>query len=79
MILGIVEHHQGKLNKASLEMLTLAAVLGDVEAVVFGETGQVLAAALGQYGISKVHLFPGTRFDDFIPEAWAKCISQFII
>ncbi|GJM30620.1 MAG: electron transfer flavoprotein subunit alpha [Cyclobacteriaceae bacterium] len=76
MILGFIEHDRGTLNKASLEMLTLARRLGSVEAVVIGRKGATITHELKQYGISKVHLVVHDQLDDYAPTAWAKSLTQ---
>ncbi len=83
MILGLVEHDRGTLNKASLEMLTLARNLaGDLnaplEAVLIGVDGHALAEGLQAYGVSKVHLVEHERLDDYAPEAWAQSLIYLI-
>jgi electron transfer flavoprotein alpha subunit len=52
--LVFVEHHDGQPTKGSLGVLTQAASLGDVSAVVAGSGVRDLAAGLGAYGASKV-------------------------
>lgn len=81
MILGLIEHDRGDLNKASLEMLTLARGLagqsGDsLAAVIVGAEGQALVEELTAYGIDKVYLIRHERLDEYAPEAWAQCLTQ---
>lgn len=83
MLLGLIDHDRGKLNKASLEMLTLASGLADstgqpLEAILIGEDGQVLAEGLQAYGVSTVHLVRHDRLDDYAPEAWAQSVVHLI-
>lgn len=83
MILGLIDHDRGKLNKVSLEMLTLgrnlAGALGSpLEAVIIGEDGRALADDLQAYGVSKVHLVQHERLDDYAPEAWAQSVQHLI-
>jgi len=83
MILGLIDHDRGKLNKASLEMLTLgrtlAGALGSpLEAAIIGEDGHALADDLQAYGVSKVHLVQHERLDDYAPEAWAQSVQHLI-
>lgn len=83
MILGLIEHDRGTLNKISLEMLTLARGLANelslpLEAILVGEDGHALAEGLRAYGVSKVHLVQHDRLDDFAPEAWAQSIIHLI-
>ena len=83
MILGLIEHDRGALNKVSLEMLTLARSLTEalnlpLEAVLIGADGQALAEGLAAYGISKVHLVQHDQLTDYAPEAWAQSIIHLI-
>jgi electron transfer flavoprotein alpha subunit len=81
MILGVIEHDRGKLNELSLQMLTagrgLAGQLGvPLHALLIGEAARPLAADLGGYGVSTVHMAQDDRLDDYAPDAWAACVEQ---
>jgi electron transfer flavoprotein alpha subunit len=83
MILGLIEHDRGELNKASLEMLTLARGLADqlsvpLEAVLIGEVARPLAGQMSAYGVTTTYLVQHERLDDYAPEAWAHCLSQLV-
>jgi electron transfer flavoprotein alpha subunit len=83
MILGLIEHDRGELNKASLEMLTLARGLASqlnvtLEAVLIGQVARPLAGSLGAYGVAVTHLVQHERLDDYAPEAWAQCLKQLM-
>jgi len=55
--LVFLEHHEGKLQKDSLGVLSKAASLGgEVEAVVLGSGVEGLAAEAGKYGAARVHV-----------------------
>ena len=83
MILGFIEHDRGKLNEASLEMLTLARDVAEeldvsLEAVLIGEEARPLAEGLAAYGVSEAHLVEDERLDDYAPAAWAQCMVELI-
>ncbi len=83
MILGLIEHDRGKLNKLSLEMLTLGRGLAGkldlpLEAILIGEEGHSLAGELQAYGVSRVHLVQHEGLDDYAPEAWAQSLIHLI-
>ena len=83
MILGFIEHDRGKLNEASLEMLTLARDVAEeldvsLEAVLIGEDARPLAEGLAAYGVSEAHLVEDERLDDYAPAAWAQCMVELI-
>ncbi|HEY2939656.1 MAG TPA: electron transfer flavoprotein subunit alpha/FixB family protein [Gaiellaceae bacterium] len=55
--LVFLEHHEGKLEKDSLGVLSKAASLGDeVEAALLGFRVEDLAAEAGRYGPTRVHV-----------------------
>jgi electron transfer flavoprotein alpha subunit len=55
--LVFLEHHEGRLQKDSLGVLSRAASLGGaVEAVVLGRGVEQLAAEAGRYGAARVHV-----------------------
>jgi electron transfer flavoprotein alpha subunit len=55
--LVFVEHHEGKLQKDSLGVLSKAASLGDeVEAALLGFRVEDLAAEAGRFGAARVHV-----------------------
>jgi electron transfer flavoprotein alpha subunit len=83
MILGLIDHDRGTLNRISLEMLTLGRDLANrlslpLEAVLIGENARALADDLPAYGVSKVHLVRHERLDDYAPEAWAQSLIHLI-
>ncbi len=52
--LVFLESHDGQLQKGALGVLSKAASLGDVDAVIAGEGAKGLAAQAGRYGAKKV-------------------------
>lgn len=83
LVLGLIEHDRGKMNSASLEMLTLGRDLSSslsepLEAVLVGEESASLVEGLGRYGVSRVHLIQHEHLTDYAPEAWAQSVVQLI-
>ncbi len=81
MILGLIEHNQGKLNAQSLEMLTLARNLAEaggaaLHAVLIGTEAEPIVSELGKYGVHTVHLAQHDALTDYAPAAWAASIVQ---
>lgn len=81
MILGLIEHDRGNMNRASLEMLTVARGIAEeldeaLEAVIIGEDGRDLADGLGDYGVETVHLITHELLTSYAPEAWGRCLAQ---
>jgi electron transfer flavoprotein alpha subunit len=54
--LVFLEHHEGRLQKDSLGLLSRAASLGDAEAVILGAGVKELAGEVGKYGATRVHV-----------------------
>jgi electron transfer flavoprotein alpha subunit len=67
-VLVYVELNQGKVAPTSLELLTKARELGDVEAVALGAGAKAAAAALAKYGAKVVHVNEDPAFDDYLAE-----------
>ena len=66
--LVFLEHHEGKLQKDSLGLLSRAASLGDVEAVVLGSGVAELAAEAGKFGAQRVHVDDDVLLDKPLPQ-----------
>ena len=62
------ELDQGKLSATSLELMTKARDLGDVDAIALGAGAKAAAAALGKYGAKVVHVNEDKAFDDYVAE-----------
>lgn len=83
MILTLIDHDRGNLNKISLQALTLARKLAmdagvGLESALIGEETRGLAQELQQYGVSKVHFVTHQHLNDYAPEAWADSLAQII-
>ena len=83
MIVGLVDHDEGRLDPLSLEMMTmanrLAAGLGDaLHAVLIGDEARPLADGLSSFGVGVVHLAREVRLDGYAPEAWGRCLLELI-
>ena len=79
MILGVIEHDRGKLNEASLEMLTLARALGSpVEAVLLGADAAAFQETLKEHGVSKIYEAKHEGLGDYAPRAWGKSVAQLV-
>jgi electron transfer flavoprotein alpha subunit len=83
MILAVVEHMDGRPERLSLEMLSLARRLGSgtgepVEAVLFGAGAAESAGQLVGRGVSVAHVVEDDRLAAFAPVAWAASIVQLM-
>jgi electron transfer flavoprotein alpha subunit len=83
MILAVVEHADGRPERLSLEMLSLARRLGSgigepVEAVLFGAGAMEAAGQLAGRGVSVAHVVEDGRLAAFAPVAWAASIVELV-
>ncbi|MBI1801291.1 MAG: electron transfer flavoprotein subunit alpha/FixB family protein [Chloroflexi bacterium] len=87
MIIGLIEHHRGKVNELSLEMLTLGRQLAErlqlpLHVVAIGaalrQAQGALVEPLSAYGVSTAHLIEHERLDEYAPEAWAQGVVELI-
>lgn len=83
MIIAVLTHDQGQLEESSLQGLTLARTMAqtvgtDLHAALIGEAADGLAANLGGYGVSVVHLVHHDGLSDYSPTAWGASIAQLV-
>ena len=83
MILTIVEHADGRLDRLSLEALVLARRLsagggGPVDAVLIGEGARAAAGGLAGQGVAVAHVAEDPRLSGFAPAAWAAVVETVI-
>ena len=81
MVIGIIEHDRGQLNKQSLEMLTMAREVAEAEgvgvtAVLIGQNGTPIADGLAAYGVGRTIVVTHNGLEDYAPEAWAESVVQ---
>ena len=65
----------GRPRAITLELLTLARDLGDVEAVALGPGAGEAAGALGAYGATKVHVNEDPAFAEYLAEPATDCLA----
>jgi electron transfer flavoprotein alpha subunit len=81
-VLVLVEAVDGVVRKSTLELLTLAAAIGEPAAVVIGPVGTAAAvtATVGEYGAATVYSVEAEDFTDYLiapkAEALAAVITQ---
>ncbi len=83
MILVVVEHEDGTLDRLSGEALTLGRSLaeatgGPLQAVVWGTGAAATASPLGTASVAVVHEIADPRLAEFSPEALGKALAQLI-
>ena len=79
MILVLVDHDRGELDQLSLRALTAARKLGqDVEAIVIGKEGAVLAGIVGEYGAKVLHVASHANLTDYTPMASGRALKDLV-
>lgn len=83
MILVVVEHEAGTVDRLSSEALTLGRSLaeatgGPLHAVAWGTGAAATSGPLGAAGVAVVHEIADPRFAEFAPEALGKVLAQLI-
>jgi electron transfer flavoprotein alpha subunit len=77
MVLVLMEHADGEVEKLSLQALTLADQLADggaVHALLIGPGAHEAASGLGVYGVATAHLAENDALAAFAPDAWARIV-----
>ena len=79
-VLVLVEHTKGEVKKVSLELLAMAAKVGNPVAVALGAGADATASALGQHGAKKVFVDTSDVYDNevVVPavDALAKLVGE---
>jgi electron transfer flavoprotein alpha subunit len=83
MILVVVEHEAGTVDRLSAEALTLGRTLAEatkepLEAAAWGSGAAALAAGLGGAGVTTLHVLDDARFAEHAPEALGKALAQLV-
>jgi len=79
MILVLVDQDRGELDPLSLRALTAARKLGrDVEAIVIGKEGAVLAGIVGEYGAKVLHVASHANLTDYTPMASGRALKDLV-
>jgi electron transfer flavoprotein alpha subunit len=83
VILVLVDHDRGELSELSLQAVAFGRTLAadqsaPLHALVVGSEGKGVAAALGAYGVSTVHLAVHDGLTDYAPVASARAASELV-
>ena len=79
MILVLIDHDRGEIDPLSLRALTAARKLGhDVEAVAIGSEGGTLAAVVGEYGATVLHVATHSAITDYTPMASGRALKELV-
>jgi electron transfer flavoprotein alpha subunit len=79
-VLVLVEHADGAVKKATLELLTAARELGEPSAVVLGGSGAAapLKEKLAEYGAVKIYVGESDDFDAYVAGPKAEALSALV-
>jgi electron transfer flavoprotein alpha subunit len=72
------ELSEGRARAISLELLTLARGLGEVEAVALGPGAGEAATQLGAFGASRVHVNEDPVFAEYLAEPATDCLAALV-
>ena len=72
------ELSQGRLTTTTLEILTRARELGDVDAVALGPGARQAAVALGRHGAKRVLANDDAAFAEYIAEPATDCLAALV-
>jgi electron transfer flavoprotein alpha subunit len=77
-VLVLVDSLNGSVKKSALELLTIAATLGEPAAVVIGAPGTAapLTATLAEYGASKVYIAESDQIDEYLVAPKAEVLAS---
>lgn len=78
-VIVIAEQREGKLKKASFELIYAASQAGnETHAILLGDSVESIAAELGHYGASKVHVAQDSQLTYYTPDAYSKAILSIL-
>ena len=82
MVLIFIDKSEGHIKKASLEAISYGAAVAqqtgmNAEGVVLGSVTEDLAA-LGKYGVKKIHHVDNPAFDQFDAQAYTAAIAEVV-
>ena len=79
-VLVLIEHADGEVKKASLELLTAARALGEPSAVVLGGPGAAapLKDRLAEYGAAKVYVGESDDLDAYVVGPKAEVLATLV-
>ena len=79
MILVLVDHDRGTLDPLSTRALTAArGIDSDVQAVVIGASGSVVAAEVGKFGAKVLHVVNNAEISDYAPMASGRALAGLV-
>jgi electron transfer flavoprotein alpha subunit len=77
-VLVLVEHSDGTVRKATLELLTLARRLGEPAALVCGRPDDAITKILGEHGAQQIYLADHPDLDGFLVAPKAEVLVDVV-
>lgn len=77
-VLVVVDHVDGAVTKPTLELLTLAARLGEPSAVVFGAGADTAKEKLAEFGAAKIYSYDDAVFTDYLVAPKAEALAALV-
>ncbi len=77
-VLVLVDHANGKVRKATAELLTIARRLGQPSAVHIGVGADVAAVTLAKYGAEKIYVYDGADARDYLVAPQAEILAALV-
>src|SRR5688572_32937997 len=77
-VLVLVDHADGRLRKATAELLTIARRLGEPSAVHIGGGAEKAQVTLAKYGAHKVYVVDDTDSKGFLVAPQAEMLAQLV-
>ena len=77
-VLVLVDHTDGEVKKVTLELLTLAARLGEPAAVFVGSGFDAAQAVLGEHGAAKVYVVEDPEVSAYLVAPTAEVLAQLV-
>jgi electron transfer flavoprotein alpha subunit len=77
-VLVLVDHVDGAVRKTTLELLTIAARLGEPSAVFLGDGLDQARGVLGEYGAATVYAVGSDQLGDYLVAPKAEALAQLV-
>jgi electron transfer flavoprotein alpha subunit len=77
-VLVLVDHANGKVRKATAELLTIARRFGEPSAVHIGAGADVAAVTLAKYGAAKIYVYDGADALEYLVAPQAEILAALV-
>jgi electron transfer flavoprotein alpha subunit len=77
-VLVLVEHNEGVVKKVSLELLTMAAAVGEPAAVFVGSGIEAAADKLAEYGAATIYVAEAAELNDYVVAPVAEVLAKLV-